>query len=70
MQPRARGGCVGYSSRSLQRRSGVARDLQRRRSASNGQREADPVELNSGKLLLVIGRMEMDRGRLRSCLNG
>ena len=28
-------------------------------SASNGQREADPVELNSGELLLVAGRTEM-----------
>ena len=39
-------------------------------SASNGQREADPVELNSGELLLVVGRTEMGRGRRRSCLNG
>ena len=36
-------------------------------STSNGQREADPVKLNSGELLLVVGRTETGRGRLRSC---
>lgn len=39
-------------------------------SARNGQREGDPVELNSGELLLVAGWKETGRGRRRSCLNG